>query len=84
MRIQIAIDDDGVIVYHNDKRLGLISYEAFCLRVLSPRQFGRYEKNPDITVWDVRKLDVSQALADPTWLACQQPSLASHFLLPVL
>jgi len=80
MRIEVVYDGDCVIIYHNDKRLGLISYEAFCLRVLSPRQFKRLEREPDKKVWEVRKIDLSQSLADPTWSACQLPFLAAYSL----
>jgi len=80
MRIEAVYDGDRVHIYHNEERLGYVSYEAFCLLVLSPRQFGRLEKDPERSVWDVRKIDLSQALADPTWSASEQPFGAWHSL----
>lgn len=71
MRIKAIFDGDRVHLYHNDKRLGSTTYEAFCLKLLSPKQFERFEKNPDREYWDVRKIDVSHALF--TWSTWQPP-----------
>lgn len=72
MRIEVVYDGDRVHIYHNEERLGHTSYEAFCLLVLSPRQFRRLEKDPERSVWDVRKICLSHALAEPTWSASEQ------------
>ena len=69
MRIRSVVDGDRVHIYYNEERLGFVNFEAFCLLVLSPVQFARLEKNPDKDVWDVRKIDLSIALANPTWSA---------------
>lgn len=54
---------DPVTIYHDGKRLGNVSYEVFCLKVLSPRTFRQLEKNPDLREFDVRRIDLDQALA---------------------
>jgi hypothetical protein len=61
MIIKVMYDDD-VVIFHEGKRLGAIDYDTFCLQVLSPRQFRRLEKDPDVRVWDVRKLELVNAL----------------------
>ncbi len=61
MIIKVMYDDD-VVIFHEGKRLGVIDYDTFCLQVLSPRQFRRLEKDPDVRVWDVRKLELINAL----------------------
>ena len=61
MIIKVVYDDD-VAIFHDGKKLGTIDYETFCLQVLSPRQFRRLEKDPDVRVWDVRKLELTNAL----------------------
>lgn len=62
MKIRVALQDP-VIIYHDEERLGSVSYEVFCLKVLSPRDFRKLERNPDLNEFDVRKLDLDQALA---------------------
>lgn len=54
---------DPVTIYHDGERLGNVSYEVFCLKVLSPRTFRKLEKNPDLREFDVRRIDLDQALA---------------------
>lgn len=61
MIIKVMYDDD-VVIFHEGKRLGTIDYDTFCLQVLSPRQFRRLEKDTDVRVWDVRKLELTNAL----------------------
>jgi hypothetical protein len=61
MIIKVMYDDD-VVIFHEGKRLGAIDYDTFCLQVLSPRQFRRLEKDTDVRVWDVRKLELVNAL----------------------
>lgn len=61
MIIKVMYDDD-VVIFHEGKRLGTIDYDTFCLQVLSPRQFRRLERDPDVRVWDVRRLELVNAL----------------------
>lgn len=61
MIIKVVYDDD-VAIFHDGRKLGTIDYETFCLHVLSPRQFRRLERDPDVRVWDVRKLELTNAL----------------------
>jgi hypothetical protein len=58
-----AIPSDPVIIYHDGEKLGSVDYETFCLKVLSPREFAKLERNPDKCDFDVRKIDLDQALA---------------------
>lgn len=84
MKIQVAYDGDVVQVYHNAERLGFVNYEAFCLLVLSPRQFRQLEKSPERCVWDVRWINLSMALAMPTWSASERHAEAFRSHPPVV
>jgi hypothetical protein len=74
MKIRVALQDP-VIIYQDDEMIGSVSYEMFCLKVLSPRSFRRLERNPGLNIFDVRRIDLDQALAGhgPTLLAFEQP-----------
>lgn len=61
MTIKVVYDND-VVIFHDGRNLGAIDYDTFCLQVLSPRQFRRLERDPDVRVWDVRKLELVNAL----------------------
>ena len=54
---------DPVTIYHDGRRLGSVSYEVFCLKVLSPRTFRKLERDPDLREFEVRRIDLDQALA---------------------
>ena len=54
---------DPVTIYRDGERLGSVSYETFCLKVLSPKEFSRLERNPEMNEFNVRKIDLDQALA---------------------
>lgn len=62
MTIYVKYFPERVSVYYNDEKLGSVSYEVFMLRILSPKQLSKYEKNPDIEKWEVRKIDLNYAL----------------------
>lgn len=63
MTISTLIEGDDVRIYVEDKLYGIVDYETFLIKVLSPRQFRSYEKNPETTKFVVRKIDLTQALA---------------------
>jgi hypothetical protein len=62
MKINIKPGIENIALYHNDEMLGIVSYELFMLKILSPKQLIQYEKNPDKEKWDVRSIDINQAL----------------------
>lgn len=65
MIINVTYGDD-VIIFYEGKKIGKVDYETFCLEVLSPRQFRRLERDPDVRIWDVRKLELINSI-----LSCQ-------------
>ena len=62
MKIFVKYFPERIAIYHNDEKLGTVSYEVFMLRILSPAQLIRYEKNPEIEKWEIRKIDINYAL----------------------
>ncbi len=62
MKIEIKQGVENISIYHNDEKLGTVSYEVFMLRILSKKQLSKYEKTPDKNEWDVRKIDINYAL----------------------
>jgi hypothetical protein len=62
MKIKAYVSDP-VTIYHDGKKLGNLSYDTFCLKVLSPKEFAKLERNPDMNEFEVRRIDLDQALA---------------------
>ena len=62
MTIFVKYFPEKIAIYHNDKKIGTVSYEVFMLRILSPKQLLYYEKRPDVEKWQVRKIDLNYAL----------------------
>jgi hypothetical protein len=62
MKIEVKYYPENISIYFNDEKMGSVSYEVFMLRILSPKQLLKYEKNSEISRWDVRKIDLNYAL----------------------
>ena len=59
MQYYCYIDNENVVCKLENKVVARFEVETFFVRVISPLEFKRFERNPDKRLFNIRKLELN-------------------------